>query len=132
MIADGSQDVEDLELDLVLMPAAVQRVEVGDAVHPEHHRFAVDDKRPMPVLQRRLDDPRVAAGPVGAALGDQAHLVAVALQPQPVAVVFDLVEPVRTGGDDGGFGGEAEFEGAGHVDGSVGALIVSALPLIEV
>ena len=38
------------------------------------------------------------------------HAVAVALQPQPVAVVFHFVEPVRGVGDGSGFGGEAEVE----------------------
>ena len=110
------QDVESVELDLVLVPAAVQRVEVGDAVDPEHYRLAVDHELTMADFQRGLDDPRLAVGPVGAALGDQAHPVAVALQPQPVAVVLNLVQPVRGVGDRGGFGGEAEFEGAGHAN----------------
>jgi hypothetical protein len=70
----------------------VQRVEVGDTIDAEHHGFAVDHELPVPVLQRRFDDPRVSAGPVVAALGDQAHALAVALKPQPVDVVFDLVE----------------------------------------
>jgi len=43
---------------------------------------------------------------------DQAHAVAVALQPKAVAVVFDFVEPVRADRDAGGFGREAEVEGA--------------------
>jgi uncharacterized protein YmfQ (DUF2313 family) len=35
------------------------------------------------VLARRLHDPRKAVGPVVATSGDQAHAVAVALQPEP-------------------------------------------------
>jgi hypothetical protein len=50
------QDVESVELDPVLMLAVVQRVEIGDAVNPEHRRLAIDHKLPVPVLQRGLDD----------------------------------------------------------------------------
>ena len=46
--------------------------------------------------------------------GDQAHVVAIALQPQPVAVVFHFVEPVRGIGNGGGFGGETEVKGLEH------------------
>jgi hypothetical protein len=67
------------------------------------------------ILQGRLDNPWIPTGPVVAALGDQADAVAVALQPQqPVAVVFDLVQPVRGVGDGGGSGRKAKVEGAGH------------------
>jgi hypothetical protein len=38
------------------MLAVVQRVEIGDAVNPEHRRLAIDHKLPVPVLQRGLDD----------------------------------------------------------------------------
>jgi hypothetical protein len=40
------------------MPAAVQRVEVGDAVDAEHHRLAVDHELLKSILQGRLDNPR--------------------------------------------------------------------------
>ena len=43
---------------------------------------------------------------------DQPHAVTIALQPQPVAVVLHLVEPVR---DDGRSGREAEFKHAAKV-----------------
>ena len=68
--------------------------EIGDAIDAEHHRFAVDDEAALADLSRRLHDPRISVGPVLAALGDQADPVAVALQPEPVGVVLDLVEPV--------------------------------------
>ena len=55
------------------------------AVNAKHHRLAVDHELPVAVLQRGLDNPRVALDPVIAAARDQAHAV---------AVVFDLVEPV--------------------------------------
>jgi hypothetical protein len=46
------------------------------------------------VLARRLDDPRVSVGPVVAPLGDQADAVAVALQPETVAVIFFFMNPL--------------------------------------
>jgi hypothetical protein len=87
----------------------------------------------------------VEAVSVVAASGDQSHAVAVALQPNPVAVVLDLVEPVRAVGDDGRSGGEAELKHAGKINidagfreptkkrpparGMLGALQSLALPL---
>ncbi len=44
-----------------------------------------------------LDDPWISGGPVVAATGDQPHAVAIALQPEAVSVVLDLVEPVGAG-----------------------------------
>ena len=73
----------------------MQGVEVGDAVHTEHHGFAVNDKLHVPVLARGLDDPGEAAGPVIAAAGDQAHAIAVAGHDQAVAVILHFVEPDR-------------------------------------
>jgi hypothetical protein len=35
--------------------------------------------------------------PIVAAARDQPHAIAVALDPQAVAVILDLVEPIRTG-----------------------------------
>jgi hypothetical protein len=77
-----------------------QGVEVGNAVDAEHHGLTIDDELLEPVLQRGLDDPREAAGPVVAAAGDQANASALALNVQAVAVVFDFVGPVRGRKDD--------------------------------
>jgi hypothetical protein len=59
----------------------------------------------------RPDNPRIALSPVVAVARDQPHAVAVALQPQPVAVVLPFMEPVRAVRDDGGLGGDAERKG---------------------
>ena len=48
-------------------------------MNAQHHRLAVDHELPIAVLQRRLHNPRISVGPVLAALGDQAHALAVAL-----------------------------------------------------
>ena len=47
----------------------VQGVEIGNAVDTEHDRLFVDDELRMLVLQRGLDDPGIAIGPVVAASG---------------------------------------------------------------
>ena len=39
------QHVEGVELDLGIVPAGMQPVEVGDAVDAEQHGFAVEDER---------------------------------------------------------------------------------------
>jgi len=61
----------------------------------------------MPVLQRRLDDPGIAIGPVVAASGDQANAIPLALQTEAVAVVLNLVQPDRAIGDTGLAGRQA-------------------------
>jgi hypothetical protein len=64
-------------------------------------------------------DPRVSAGPVVAALGNQADVVAVPFQPEAIAVILNLVEPICPGGH--GFAGcrQAKLEFV-HV-GKIGA-----------
>src|SRR4051794_11550594 len=94
-----SSPVEGAELHLVIMRAAVESIEVGNPVDAENHGLAIEREPLLPDLARGLNDPWIPVGPVVAASGDQANAVAVALQPEPVAVVLDLVEPVRAGGD---------------------------------
>jgi hypothetical protein len=79
------------------MLARVQRVEVGDAVDAEDDSLAIDDELLDPVLERGLNYLRIAIGPVVPVARDEAHTIAVALDAQPVTVIFDLVEPVRGG-----------------------------------
>ena len=67
------------------------------------------------VLERGLHDPRIPIGPVVAAPGNQPHAVAIALQPEAVAVVLHLLEPLRADRDDGRSGGEAEIKRLKHV-----------------
>ena len=58
------ENVERAKLDLIVVPAGMQRVEVLDAVNAQDDRLTVDDEPLLPVLQRRLHDPRIALGPV--------------------------------------------------------------------
>ena len=56
------QAVEGVELDLVVVLARVQGVEVGDAVDAKHHGLAVDDEPGLSDLPGGLDDPGIPAG----------------------------------------------------------------------
>ena len=91
---------------------------VGDAVDAEHHRLAVDYELLEPVLQGCLDNPRIA---VVATSGDQAHPVAIAFQPEAIAIVFHFVQPARAVGDAGCLGRQAKFKTtAAHRQGGQG------------
>ena len=59
-------------------------------------------------------DPWIALGPVIAAARDQPHAIAVALDPQAVAVVLDLVEPIRAARDLDAASGNAELKRLKH------------------
>jgi hypothetical protein len=81
------------------MATGMQLVEVGHAVDTEQHRFAIDHERAGAVLQRGLPDQGVALGPVVAVAGEQPYALALALDDQAIAVVLDLMEPLRPGGN---------------------------------
>jgi hypothetical protein len=50
------------------------------------------------VLQRGLDDPGIALGPIVSAARNQPHAIAIALDAQAIADILDLVEPVWAAG----------------------------------
>jgi hypothetical protein len=114
ILAVERQDVEGIELHFVVMLARVQRVEIGNAIDPEHHRLAVDHELLDPVFLGGLDDPQISSGPVAAATGDQPHPHPVALKTEAVAVIFHFMQPIRAGRNAGRSCGEAEVEGAWH------------------
>jgi hypothetical protein len=59
-----------------------------------HHGLTIDDETLLPYLARSFEDARKPFGPIVSATGDQAHAVALALQSQPIAVVFHFVKPI--------------------------------------
>jgi hypothetical protein len=71
----------------------------GDAVDAEDHGRAIDDELLDPVATRRGRDPGIAARPVMAAAGDEAHRRAIALDAEAVTIIFDFVEPGFASGD---------------------------------
>jgi hypothetical protein len=73
-------------------------------------RLAVDNELLASVFQCGLDDPGIALRPVVTAAGDQPNATAVALDPQAVAVTFDLVESVGAAGNLDAAGGNAELK----------------------
>jgi hypothetical protein len=90
----------------------VQCVQIRNAVDTEHHGRVIENELPLQDFPCRLDDPWISVGPVVATSRDQAHAVAVALQPEPVAVVIlDFMQPVRAGGNAGRSRGDTEIEG---------------------
>jgi len=92
----------------------MQGVEIGDAVSAKHHGLAVNDELLVPVLQCRLDDPGKSLRPVVTAPRNQPNAIAAALDSQAVAVILDLVEPVRAGWNLYSLGGQAELKRLKH------------------
>ena len=63
--------IERVKLDLIVVLARMQGIEIGDAVHTEHDRFAVDYELAVLVLQCGLDDPGIAAAPFVAVAAEE-------------------------------------------------------------
>jgi hypothetical protein len=103
-----------MELHLVVVPARVQGVEVGDAVDPEYDSFAIDDELLLAIPHGRVDDPRKAVGPVAAVPGEEPHAAAVAFDAQAIAIVLDLMKPVGAFRRRLRCRGQAELERFGH------------------
>jgi hypothetical protein len=74
------QDAEGVEL--VIMPARVQSVEIRYAIDAKQHRLAIDDERGGPVPLRGLNGQRVSVAPIRAAARKQANALALALDDQ--------------------------------------------------
>src|SRR6266849_1994382 len=110
ILAIQSQDIEGVEHYFVVMLPRVQSVEIGDAVNAEQNRLAIEDERGLPVSQCRLNDQRIAGGPIVAVAGEQPHARAVAVDDQAVAVVFYFMEPFRPGWNFDSAGWDAGLE----------------------
>ena len=74
----------------------MQGVEVRDAIRPENDGLASENELFVPVPQRGLDDPGIALRPVIATARDQTNAISVTVNEQTEAVVFYLVQPVRS------------------------------------
>jgi hypothetical protein len=57
IVAAFNQDVEGAELDLLVMLAGMQCIDVGDAFHTEDYGLAVEDEARLPDLASGLHDP---------------------------------------------------------------------------
>jgi hypothetical protein len=79
--------------------AAVQEFNSGDAVDAEQLRFTMQDEGVGPAAQRGLDNARVPVAPVITVAGLQPYGLALPLNDQAVAIVFDLMKPLRPVGD---------------------------------
>jgi hypothetical protein len=90
ILAIERENVEHVELNLVIMPARMQAVEIRDAVHAQQHRLAIDHKRTGEVAQRA----EIPIASIVAVAGEQAHALALELDDQAIALMFDFMEPV--------------------------------------
>jgi hypothetical protein len=95
---------------------AVQGVKDRHAVFTADHGLAIQGERLRPDLSRRTGDPRIAARPVVAAAGEQTHGLALPPHDQPVAVMLDLVHPIRAGRRLGSAGRDAGVDEAISAD----------------
>src|SRR5450631_3237386 len=97
------------------MLARMQAVEIRHAIDAKQHRLAVDHERAGTVAKGGLNDQRITVGKVMAVAGKQPDALAIALHDQAIAVVLDLMNPVRAGRYLGGARRNAGFEPAvGH------------------
>jgi hypothetical protein len=96
VVAVTGEHIEGVKLDLLVVLAGMQRVEIRDAIDAKDDGLTVDDELLHPVLQRGLDDPRVTLGPIVAIPSYQPHPVAVAMNEQPISIISQLVNPIRT------------------------------------
>jgi len=86
----------------------MQEREIGDASRVAHHGLAIDG-RLLRQPEHSVADQRIAIRPVIATSGEQPHSPAVDAGDQPVAVMFDLVNPL---GPTGGLVASAGMQGA--------------------
>jgi hypothetical protein len=78
-----------------LVPPLAQDLEHGQAALVAAHSLAVDQAGPHLQVVHGLDDEREAGGPVVASARDQPNADRVAPGHQAIAVVLDLMNPVR-------------------------------------
>jgi hypothetical protein len=74
----------------------VQAVEIGATVDAEQHGLAVDHEASVPASKRGLGDERKSVAPIVTVAREQPNALAVALNYQAVAVMFDFVNPLRS------------------------------------
>jgi len=66
ILAVAHEDIEGLELDIVIVPAGMQRAEIGVACDAENNRFVVEHEALLTDPALRLDDPTYSGWPTGA------------------------------------------------------------------
>ncbi|UFW92139.1 hypothetical protein BjapCC829_48785 (plasmid) [Bradyrhizobium barranii] len=96
VVAIERNDVEGVELGVVVVTAGVQPVELRNAAHIEHADLTIDHELLGADLPGRLDDHRVAVGQIEASPRSVLDGNAVTDHATAIAVVLDLVDPVRS------------------------------------
>src|SRR5690242_10248397 len=90
------QYIEGAKLDLAIVLAGVQRVEIRHAVDTENNGLAIKHKLLDAVSACRVSDPWVALGPIVSAASDQPDAISVTFNAEPIAVIFDFMKPLGT------------------------------------
>jgi hypothetical protein len=102
---------------LRLVPPVAQELEGGHALLITTHHLAVDQAGPDLEVIHGLGHQRVAVRPVVTPPGNQPDAYGIAPGHEPVAVMFDLVNPVGAGRELVGGGWETGFDEARPVGG---------------
>jgi hypothetical protein len=87
------QNIKSEQARPLIIPAAVERIEIADAVPVETGNLTVEHDRVDPQREYRLDDLRITVGPVISATRAQDHALADPAGNEAVAVVLYLVNP---------------------------------------
>jgi hypothetical protein len=99
IVAIKGKNVEGVELDFVVVLAAIEAIEIRDAVNAEQHGFTVDYKLACLDSAGGLDDQRISAAPVVAVAREQSNPVMVTLHDEAEAIVFYFMKPTRMVGN---------------------------------
>ena len=89
--------VEGVQHRLMSPALAPQRMKVRRAVFAGNHHLAVDEERRRCNAECSINDGRETVGPVMPVAGEAANPRAIPPHHEPVAVVFDFVNPERAG-----------------------------------
>jgi hypothetical protein len=93
VLAVEAQEIEGDEAGARAAGLGAQRPEVAPSIGTEHDRLAVDQRVLGGQIADRLRDPRQPVGEIRAVAGPQRDAGSRLAGEQPVAVVFDLVQP---------------------------------------
>jgi hypothetical protein len=108
------EEVEGVEEDMLARRPEPQPFEHREPVLIAGDRLAIDQAGTHLQPVNGLDDERIARSPVVPVPGQQADADRVSARHQAIAVMLDLVNPVRAGRRSVGWGWEAGFDEAGR------------------
>ena len=119
VLAVQFEEVEGVEEDMLAGRLAPQPLEHREPIVIAGDRLAIDQAGTHLEPVNGLDDERIARSPVVPIAGQQADAGWVSARHQAIAVMLDLVNPVRPGRSAVGWGWEAGFDKTGGHLGAV-------------